>query len=66
MRYVGIDLHNRLLVACIVTEQSEIVATPRIEEVTRTSLHGNASLSPAPWYDNNFFTIIGKNHVVNY
>jgi transposase len=38
MRYVGIDLHKRLLVACIVTEQGEIVATPRIEEVTRESL----------------------------
>jgi transposase len=38
MRYVGIDLHKRLLVACILSEQGDIVATPRIEEVTRESL----------------------------
>jgi len=38
IRYVGIDLHKRLLVACIVDEQGNVVATPRIEEVTRASV----------------------------
>lgn len=38
MRYVGIDLHKRLLVACIVDEQGVVQATPRIEEVSRKSL----------------------------
>ncbi len=38
MRYVGIDLHKRLLVACIVDEQGKVLSTPRIEEVTRKSL----------------------------
>jgi transposase len=38
MRYVGIDLHKRLLVACIVDEKGGMLASPQIHEVTRRSL----------------------------
>lgn len=38
IRYVGIDLHKRLLVAHILDEQGNTVATPRCEPVTAASL----------------------------
>jgi transposase len=38
VRYVGIDLHKRLLVACIVDERGEIVSEVEIKEVTRASV----------------------------
>jgi len=38
MRYVGIDLHKRLLVACILDQDGKVLERPRIEEVTRASL----------------------------
>lgn len=38
VRYVGIDLHKRLLVACIVDERGEILSEIEIKEVTRASV----------------------------
>jgi transposase len=37
-RFVGIDLHKRLLVACILAEDGSILKQVRIEEVTHRSL----------------------------
>ena len=38
VRYVGIDLHKELQVACILDESGQVVAERKIKEVTRESL----------------------------
>jgi transposase len=38
VRYVGIDLHKHLLVACILDEQGEVLSEVQIKEVSRASL----------------------------
>jgi transposase len=38
VRYVGIDLHKHLLVACILDERGEVLSEVEIKEVTRDSL----------------------------
>ena len=48
MRYVGIDLHKRLLVACVVDAQGTVLERLRIEEVTRTSLEAFCRLHLQP------------------
>ena len=40
IRYVGIDLHKRLLVACILDGAGKVLAELRLEEVSRRSVEG--------------------------